>query len=150
MQGLNPGLLHCRRILYHLSHQRSSVSATQQSKIGHNYAYIPSFLSLPPLAPPLPSRSTEHQAGLPVLYSNFSPAICFTHVAYIYVNASFSIHPILSFPPCVHKSFFFSFLHYRQVLLNYQPTCPFHMHFRWVRLLCVGAYIVFDPVLKFV
>ena len=22
-QGLNPGLLHCRRILYHLSHQRS-------------------------------------------------------------------------------------------------------------------------------
>ena len=93
MQGLNPGLLHCRRILYHLSHQRSSVSAIQQCKIGHNYAYIPSFLSLPPLAPALPSRSTERQAGLPVLYSNFSPAICFTHGSrYTYICHCLFLH----------------------------------------------------------
>ena len=30
-QGLNPGLPHCRRILYHLSHQRSPAAAAAKS-----------------------------------------------------------------------------------------------------------------------
>ena len=31
IQGLNPGLLHCRKILYHLNHQRSSRSYCKRS-----------------------------------------------------------------------------------------------------------------------
>ena len=31
-QGLNPGLPHCRRILYHLGHQRSNMEVSQKTK----------------------------------------------------------------------------------------------------------------------
>ena len=31
-QGLNPGLLHCSQILYHLSHQKSPQEPTGQQK----------------------------------------------------------------------------------------------------------------------
>ena len=31
IQGLNPGLLHCRQILYHLSHQGSSMSKDEMA-----------------------------------------------------------------------------------------------------------------------
>ena len=49
---LNPGLLYCRCILYHLSHQRSPRKTYNQNKIGisHNYYEyensIHSFLAL--------------------------------------------------------------------------------------------------------
>ena len=70
------------------------------------YAYVspPIWASLPTHIPAL----TEHQAGLPVLYSSFPLASCFTHDT-VYVNATFSVHPTLfspslSIPYCVHKS----------------------------------------------
>ena len=46
-------------------------------QISHNYTYIASVLSLPPLPPLYPSWSSsqECQTGLPVLHSNFSPVI---------------------------------------------------------------------------
>ena len=33
-QGSNPGFLHCRQILYHLSHQGSPYTATMEAHIG--------------------------------------------------------------------------------------------------------------------
>ena len=50
------------------------------TQISHNYTYITSLLSLL-LLPPLPLLQviTEHLAGLPVLYSNFSPATYLIH-----------------------------------------------------------------------
>ena len=47
--------------------------------MSHNYIHILSLLSL--TLSPLPTHLgiTEGQAGLPVLYSNFSPAIPFTY-----------------------------------------------------------------------
>ena len=48
--------------------------------ICHNYIYIsPLFSSLPPPTPSYPLRSSERQAGLPVLWSSFLLVICFTH-----------------------------------------------------------------------
>ena len=32
-QGLNPGLLHCKQILYHLSNQESPISLVEQNQI---------------------------------------------------------------------------------------------------------------------
>ena len=50
------------------------VSAVEQRKSSHTYKYIPSR----PEPPSLPaSRSSQHQAGLPVFCSNFSPSIHF-------------------------------------------------------------------------
>ena len=44
------------------------------SQISHNYTYITSLLSLPPLPASHPLVITEHQAGPLMLYHNFSPA----------------------------------------------------------------------------
>ena len=44
--------------------------------ISHKYSYIPSLLKAPP---PQPSRSSQHQAELPVLDSRSPLAVCFTH-----------------------------------------------------------------------
>ena len=44
-------------------------------QIGHNYSYVISLLSLPPISLSHPIWViTEHQAGLLVLYSNVSSA----------------------------------------------------------------------------
>ena len=42
-QGSNPGLLHCRRILYQLSHQGSLVSSCNSAKARHGCLKMPSF-----------------------------------------------------------------------------------------------------------
>ena len=49
-------------------------------QISHNYTYIFSFLSLPSPSYPIPHLKViiEHEAGLPVLHSNFPLAIYFT------------------------------------------------------------------------
>ena len=43
------------------------------------YTYISSFLSLPPILPSHPFRSSQHQAELPVLYGSFPLVIYFIH-----------------------------------------------------------------------
>ena len=50
-------------------------------RVSHNYTYIPSLLSFPslPHSPPPGHHRAQQRAGLPVLYSSFSPAIHFTH-----------------------------------------------------------------------
>ena len=58
-QGLNPGLPHCRWILYHLSHQSFYHVLTQ---ISHRYTYIPSLLNLLPASHPEVSVSC-HSKG---------------------------------------------------------------------------------------
>ena len=61
--------------------------------------YVPSLLNLPPTLCPVPPLQTvtEHQVRLPVLYSNFSLVICFTH-GDLYISMLLSIHPTFSFP----------------------------------------------------
>ena len=75
-QGSNPGALHCRQSLYHLSHQGSPHTTTQIRQNIH--ISLPSWASLPPPIPLL-QVITECQAGLPVLYNTFSLAIHFTN-----------------------------------------------------------------------
>ena len=102
-QGSNPGLLHCRQILYQLSHRggprilewvaypffSGSSQPRNRTRVSYiagrffasyMYTYIPSLLSLTPTLPSHPSGViAEHQAELPVLYSMFSLAVYFTH-----------------------------------------------------------------------
>ena len=97
IQGSNPGLLHCRQILYHQSHQGNPT----RMQISHNYTCIPSLPSLSSLLPIPPLQGiTEHQTGLPVLQGNFSPAIHLTRQCSFY---RFTVlkHCILNntFPP---------------------------------------------------
>ena len=48
--------------------------------ISYMSTYIPSLMRLPPIHPiPPASQSSQHPAGLPVLYSNLSLAIYLTH-----------------------------------------------------------------------
>ena len=56
--------------------------------------YIPSWACIPPLI-------TEHQAELPVLYSSFPLAICFTHGS---VYMSMLLSQFAPFLCCVHQS----------------------------------------------
>ena len=73
-QGSNPGLLHCRQILYHLSHQ------------GSPYVYIyPLFFGFPSI-----EVTTEQSAGN-------SLVTCFGHSSVYYVNISLPLHPTLGF-----------------------------------------------------
>ena len=76
--------------------------------ISYMYTYIPSFLSLLPTHPLIPSIwvATEHQAELPMLYSSFPLVICFTHGS-VYVNCTLSIRRS-SLSPHVHKSILYS------------------------------------------
>ena len=71
----------------------------------HRYTYVPFLLNLPPTSHPIPPLQvvTEHQYELPASYSKSPLALYF-----VYENVCFSVtlsvHPILSFPHCVHKS----------------------------------------------
>ena len=56
-QGSNPGLLHCRQILYHPSHQGKNYLASTKTV---------SFLSHPSLSsPPLPSWALQNKSDIP-------------------------------------------------------------------------------------
>ena len=71
--------------------------------VSHMNTYIPSLLDLPPTSPSShpsrASRSTElHSLCFPL-------AVYFTHWC-VCVSHSLPTHPILSFPPCAHKSDF--------------------------------------------
>ena len=69
------------------------------------YTYAPSLSKLLPSPHPIQPLwvSREQLVELPVLYSNFPLAICFTY-GNVCFDATFSIHPTLSFPCCAHKS----------------------------------------------
>ena len=78
------------------------VAAVQQ----HNSAvitHISSLLSHPPLPTPALQTVTGRLSGLPVLHSNFSPAVCFTHCG-VYMSMLLSPCSVLSFPYCIHKA----------------------------------------------
>ena len=72
--------------------------------ISSKYTYSPPLWSLPPTYPQ-PTPQSCHKAGIPVLYRSFSLAIYFTHGrSCMYVDASLSTCPSLSFP-CCQKNF---------------------------------------------
>ena len=94
--------------------------------ISHKYTYISCLLSLPPTPPciPLLQVITEHQAELPVLYSNFPLASYVTHGnVYTPVLLSQSIHPTLSFLCCVHKSILYICISIPTLQIG--PSVPF-------------------------
>ena len=100
-QESNRGLLYCRWILYQLSYQGSSAIWN---------AYILSHLDLS-LMSLSPSRFiTEHQAELPVLYSNFPLAVYFipgsvymSRLISQFIPPSPSPHPMSTYPfLCLH------------------------------------------------
>ena len=71
--------------------------------ISHNYTYIPSLLPLSPLVLISLCVITEHQTGLPVLHSNFSPAIHLNMIVcvyiYIYIYIVVLLSPFVPFFP---------------------------------------------------
>ena len=82
-QGSNPGLLHCRHILYQLSQMGSPVSAIHQCKsviiiYVYIYEYIHTYIPLHPHSSPLHCHSVS---GLPFFCSSSSLLllIYFTH-----------------------------------------------------------------------
>ena len=65
-QGLNPGLPHCRQILYHLSHQRSSAAAAAAAKSLQSCPTLCDRIDCSHQAPPsLGFSRQEHWSGLP-------------------------------------------------------------------------------------
>ena len=85
-------------------------------QFSHNYTYIAPLLSLPPLLPSL-WVITEHQAGLPVLYSSFSPAVCFAHGN---VGMLMLPSPFISLLPLLCRQ-----VHYLYLCLHCFPTNKF-------------------------
>ena len=79
-QGLNPGLLHCRWILY---------------------CHFISLERLPPLSPSHLPRSSQSARLGSLLHSNFSPAIYVTHDS-VYMSLLFTA--FVSFSHCIYKS----------------------------------------------
>ena len=72
--------------------------------------HISSLLSHPPLPTPPLQTVTGRLSGLPVLRSNFSPAICFPHCG-VYMSMLLSPCSVLSFPYCIHKAVLCLHLH---------------------------------------
>ena len=70
-------------------------------QINHNYTYITSLSSLPP-----PVHSIPQVRLGSLRYTAISHQLFILHLIYadIYIYATFSIHPTLSLPYCVHKS----------------------------------------------
>ena len=69
------------------------------------YIYITSSLSLPP-AHPHPTFVGHHRAAgwAPCITQQLLASYLFHIWSSMYVDVTFSIHPTLSFPHCVHKS----------------------------------------------
>ena len=98
-------------------------------RVSHNYTYLPSllsFASLPECLPPGHHRA-QQRAGLPVLYSSFSPVIHFTHDS---VCMSMLLSLFISLSPCLTVSTnpcstsVFPFLPCKQV----HPSCFSRFH----------------------
>jgi len=68
----------------------------------HTYPLPPGPPCRPPPIP-LIGVITEHRVELPMLYSNFPQALCFTHGS-VYMSELLPVRPALSFPICVRKS----------------------------------------------
>ena len=85
------------------------VSFCYTTWMSYMYTYIPpSWASLPPPPSPPPLKViTEHQAELPVLFSSFPPAICFTHTD-VFMSLLFSQSILHFFLHCVRVSFNYS------------------------------------------
>ena len=90
--GIEPGFLPCRQILYHWANRKAPSThisppywasfTTPSHPLGHHRA-----------------RSWAPRATWQL------PTSCVFHTRqYIYVSATLSVHPTLSFPPFVHKS----------------------------------------------
>ena len=107
-QGSNPGLLHCRHILYQLSQMGSPVSAIHQCKsviiiYVYIYEYIHTYIPLHPHSSPLHYHSVS---GLP--FFAVAAASCYLSILHMTVHMcqyyflSLS-HPLLPLCPPVHS-----------------------------------------------
>ena len=73
-------------------------------QISHNYTYISSFLSLPPLNPSHPSRSSQSTRLDSLCDIATSHQLSILHDSVYMPLATSSIPPTLSFPRCVCRS----------------------------------------------
>ena len=78
------------------------------AKIHHNYTCITSLLSLPPS----PHAAPSGRHGAPGWAPRVTQQLLTSHLLYtwqcMYVSATFSVRPTLSFPHCVHKSILYT------------------------------------------
>ena len=74
-------------------------------QISHNYIFITPHLSLPPLSLFTPLGHDRVPVWVPVLYSNFSPAICFTYGG-AFMSVLFSLFILFSCSSTVSTSSF--------------------------------------------
>ena len=106
-------------------------------RISHNYTYIPSLLSLPPLPPSLTSRPSQSTWLGSLCFTATSHQLFILHmIVYIYINPTFSICPTLSFPHYVHHSILYVLcLHFISVNKFISNFSRFHI--------CVLIYNIF-------
>ena len=96
-QGSSPGLLHCRQILYHLSHQGSPCSFLLYSKMSQPYLYVYPV----PFGFPFCSGHQTALSRVPCTIQYFSLVIYFIHsINSVYVANSVSSSSC-SLPPLV-------------------------------------------------
>ena len=99
------------------------VSAMQQHRSVIIIYMYPSLLSLPPIPPSHSSRSSESATlgSQCYLYMANSHQLSILHMIVHICQATFSIHPILFFPLCVHKSIKHSIynLFYRSLYITF-------------------------------
>ena len=75
-------------------------------QISHNYTYIASLFSL--LSPsPTPLGHHRVPGWVPCVIEQLLTSCLFYTWQYIFVEATFSVHPTLFFSHCVHKSIFY-------------------------------------------
>ena len=93
-------------MLYHVALIPAIQQQISQSIYIYMCVYIP-FLSTPlPLPAPHPASLGHHRvlSWAPRVTRCLPSSSLFHTWRYMYVNATFSIHPTISFPFCVHKS----------------------------------------------
>ena len=97
-------------------------------QMSHNYTCIPFLLSLPPL--PHPTLLGHHRApgwAPRVMQQLLTSPLFYTRLC-IYVNATFSIRPALSFPHCVHKSRLYIWVSIPSPQIGSPVLSRFHIH----------------------
>ena len=106
------------------------------TRISHNYTYISSLLSQLPFPSSHPSRPSECQTGLPVLYSNFLPTIHFTHGS---VCIPMLLSPFIPLPPSPSVST----THPLHLCLHFFPAKRF-IKTIFLDSICLCQYIYFS------
>ena len=129
-QGLNPGLLHCRRILYHMSHKGSP-------RYWSGYP-IPSLADLPnpgielaPSALQKDSLPTE-RPGKPLRGTVTHPNMR-THRAQILEKYDSQINALCYLDTVPFRVLFFHMHHFKKLIIHFLAALGLRVSFLWLR-----------------